>query len=131
MSLLNQNTLKSTMIKLEVNNIKKTNENFLKLNLNQRRNSLDSISKSTMTRTLSRPSFIQKSSEKYIFNKNNGIRCDVFGNKIIKGSKNHKVTFIDEISREKISEVFLYNIESKYSNLKNNDNCQCNACFIF
>ena len=58
MSLLNQNTLKSTMIKLEVNNIKKTNENFLKLNLNQRRNSLDSISKSTMTRTLSRPSFI-------------------------------------------------------------------------
>ncbi len=40
-----------------------------------------------------------------------------FGNKIIKGSKNNKVIFIVEISREKIAYVVLITTESKNNNL--------------
>ena len=62
-------------------------------------------------------------------------RFDAFGNKIIKGTKNHKVTFIDQISSDKIAEVIL--IESSYmiekqNEMKKKDNiCYCNTCFIF
>ena len=134
MSILNQDITKSIIIKDNEINIKKSNENFLKVNTNQRRNSLDSTSKSTLTRSLSRPSFIsnkRKSIEKFSLNKINGIRIDAFGNKIIKGSKNHKVTFIDEISREKIAHVVLINTETKNYNLNDYENCQCNVCSIY
>ena len=62
-------------------------------------------------------------------------RIDALGNKIIKGTKNHKVTFIDQISSDKIAEVIL--IESSYmiekqNEMKKKDNiCYCNSCFIF
>jgi hypothetical protein len=134
MSISNQDINKSIMIKENEINSKKSNDNLLKLNLSQRRNSLDSTSKSTMTRSLSRPSFIsnkQKSYDRFSLKKINGIRTDVFGNKIIKGSKNYKVTFIDEISREKIAQVVLIHTESKYDNLNDTENCQCNVCSIY
>ena len=60
-------------------------------------------------------------------------RFDAFGNEIVKGSKNHKISFIDTISSQKIAEVIL--IESSYSPKQihnDNVNCQCNNfCFIF
>ena len=65
----------------------------------------------------------------------NSNRIDVYGNEIVKGSKRHKVSFIDMISPKKIAEVVL--IESSYSNngnFKNNTDkiiCECNSCFIF
>ena len=60
-------------------------------------------------------------------------RFDAFGNEINKkGNKNYKVSFIDQISSEKIAEVFL--IDDSY--FKNNNNkekeiCKCSTCFIF
>ena len=60
------------------------------------------------------------------------IRKDNYGNEIKKGSKEHKVCFIDDISNQKIAEVIL--IESSYLNngFTECDNfCQCQSCFIF
>ena len=110
------------------------NENLLKSESSNNRCSSDftNVKTSLSKSNISRPSFIslRQKSEKDIFH---GPRSDIYGNKIIKGSKNHKVTFIDEISREKFAEVVL--IDSDYSNNKNanqvNEECQCSTCFIF
>ena len=110
------------------------NENLLKSESSNTRNSSDftNIKTSLNKSNISRPSFIslRQKSEKDIFH---GPRSDIYGNKIIKGSKNHKISFIDQISREKIAQIVL--IDSDYLNYKKynqiNEECQCSACFIF
>ena len=66
---------------------------------------------------------------------NNLFRTDVFGNEIIKGNKNHKVSFIDMISSQRIAEIILIDKSSSvFENYNNNDdkeNCQCSTCEIF
>jgi len=65
---------------------------------------------------------------------NNLFRIDAFGNEILKGNKNHKISFIDMISSQRIAEVILIDnfdsvFENKYND--NKENCQCSACEIF
>ena len=110
------------------------NENLLKSESSNTRNSSDftNIKTSLNKSNISRPSFIslRQKSEKDIFH---GPRSDIYGNKISKGSKNHKISFIDQISREKIAQIVL--IDSDYLNYQKynqiNEECQCSACFIF
>ena len=91
------------------------NENLLKSESSNTRNSSDftNIKTSLNKSNISRPSFIslRQKSEKDIFH---GPRSDIYGNKIIKGSKNHKISFIDQISRQKIAQIVL--IDSDYLN---------------
>ncbi len=74
-------------------------------------------------------------------NDNQSERFDAFGNEIFKGSKNHKVSFIDNISRKKIAEVILvendYNLHrypidkiDENENEKNGYQCD-NCCLIY
>jgi hypothetical protein len=74
-------------------------------------------------------------------NDNQSERFDAFGNEIFKGSKNHKVSFIDNISRKKIAEVILvendYNLHrypidkiDENENEKNSYQCD-NCCLIY
>ena len=73
------------------------------------------------------------SGDSKFINNSSSNRFDAFGNEINKkGNKNYKVSFIDQISSEKIAEVFL--IDDSY--FKNNNNkekeiCTCSTCFIF
>jgi len=73
------------------------------------------------------------SGDSKFINNSSSNRFDAFGNEINKkGNKNYKVSFIDQISSEKIAEVFL--IDDSY--FKNNNNkekeiCKCSTCFIF
>ena len=70
-------------------------------------------------------------SEAEILNKK---RKDVFGNEILKGSKEHKISFIDQISSQKIAEIVLIDLNNQYNNCKNDNNkdlCQCTTCIIF
>ena len=49
---------------------------------------------------------------------------------IVKGSKKHKVSFIDTVSSKKIAEIVL--IENSYEDYKNDKTiCECSSCFIF
>jgi hypothetical protein len=74
-------------------------------------------------------------------NDNQSERFDAFGNEIIRGSKNHKVSFIDNISRKKIAEVILvendYNLHhypidriDENENEKNGYQCD-NCCMVY
>ena len=74
-------------------------------------------------------------------NDNQSERFDAFGNEIFKGSKNHKVSFIDNISRQKIAEVILvendYNLHhypidriDENENEKNGYQCD-NCCMVY
>ena len=47
----------------------------------------------------------------------------------MKGEKKHKVSFIDNISPQKIAEIIL--IENYLIKKNDNTNCECSACFIF
>ena len=59
-------------------------------------------------------------------------RTDAFGNEITKkGNKNYKVSFIDEISREKIAEVILIENSFSKSNISHKEECKCSSCLIF
>ena len=59
------------------------------------------------------------------------IRFDAFGNEIIKGEKNHKVSFIDNISHQKIAEVILIESFDNSKKKKSDDViCKC-SCYIF
>ena len=73
---------------------------------------------------------IQKSDKELFSNK----RKDAFGNEILKGSKEHKVSFIDQVSSKKISEIVLLD-NYYYINKNNNDPyelCKCNSsCYLF
>ena len=111
------------------NQTRKSSLNEIK---NEGRISLDiTNAKTSFSKSNSRPSFISlkhKLSDKIFFPEQ---RTDAFGNKIIKGSKTHKLSFIDEISREKIAHVVLINTETKNYNLNDYENCQCNVCSIY
>ena len=83
-----------------------------------------------------RPRYSILSSEMQLLKENeNNIRIDAFGNEIKKGEKNYKVSFIDQISSDKIAEIILIeNNEIIIKNKKNYDEkdyCKCNTCFIF
>ena len=56
------------------------------------------------------------------------VRHDGFGNEIVKGSKSHKVSFVDNISNARLAEVILFDNAAK----TNKVTCECNAsCVIF
>ena len=102
----------------------------------KRRNSKITSSSIEKTKTrysktrLSRPSIFSNNNR---VNNNLFIRFDAYGNEIVKGSKNHKVSFIDNISSQKIAEVILIEDSNDYEK-ENLDNvsCQCSDfCFIF
>lgn len=66
----------------------------------------------------------------------NTIRHDVYGNTIFKGSKNHRVSFIDTISNNKFTETIIVNKnQSKASTDKVECNCSCaisnSTCIVF
>jgi hypothetical protein len=110
------------------NQTRKSSLNEIK---NEGRISLDiTNTKTSFSNSNSRPSFISlkhKLSDKIFFPEE---RTDAFGNKIIKGSKTHKLSFIDEISREKIAQVII--IDSSYTkNNLNKEECKCETCNIF
>lgn len=102
--------------------------NLTKLTLNDL-NSRNSINRNFQSRT-SFYSLKHQRSEKELFSNK---RKDVFGNEILKGSKGHKVSFIDQISSQKIAEIVL--VDTYYQGLKSYNNskdiCQCVTCNIF
>ena len=103
------------------------NENLFKSESTNIRSSFDLHNiKSKYTR----PSFLSLNS-KFIGREN--IRTDIYGNKICKGSKKHKVTFVDQISREKIAEIVIIHTEFPVNNknLNTEEECQCSVCNIF
>ena len=148
---------KNVKFKLEIEHLN-TSENSKKLILledlpkEKRRNSKGTVSSFEKTRTtriskprLSRPSIF--SSNNRLSNNLFSVRFDAYGNEIVKGSKNHKVSFIDNISHQKIAEVILIESSNNFKNpeqdkinchccMKNigqdNANCQCiSFCSIF
>ena len=62
-------------------------------------------------------------------------RHDIYGNEIKKGSKKHKISFIDEISNEKFAEITIVvteNVGKKNRKQKNEEvHCDCQSCLIF
>ena len=64
---------------------------------------------------LKRPSF-------YLFENIEKTREDAYGNFIIKGKKDHKVSFKDNVSNENIAEVILV---ENYNSTKTNSNDEC------
>ncbi len=140
----------SIILSLHNNNVKKQNfqneysqktrnslnDNFERRESNLTKTSFNEInSKYSLNKNLQlRPSLlslkIQKSDKELFSNK----RKDAFGNEILKGSKEHKVSFIDQISSKKISESVLLD-NYYYVNKNNNDPyelCKCNSpCYIF
>ena len=92
---------------------------------------------STSTDNIStKNSIIKRKSRASIFSdlkiSNSSTRIDAFGNEITKkGSKNYKVSFIDEISREKIAEVILIENSFSKSNILYKEECKCSSCLIF
>ena len=111
-------------------NILKLNRNYKPRSSNKSKNSIENISfaKTTDKARTSLPTITDlKFSKENLYG-----RIDNYGNEIKKGSKEHKVCFIDEVSNQKIAEVIL--IESSYLNngFTECDNfCQCQSCFIF
>ena len=105
------------------------NENLYKSESTNIRSSFD-LTNGKSKYSLSRPSFISLKSR---FNGKENIRTDVYGNKITKGTKKHKVTFIDEISRERIAEIVIVHTEFPviYKESKVDEECQCSVCNIF
>ena len=74
---------------------------------------------------LKRPSF-------YILDNLERTREDAYGTFIIKGRKNHKVTFIDNISNKKIAEVILVDSFASKKSAKDTCECKCSTgCIIF
>ena len=110
--------------------ILKLNRNYKPRNSNKSKNSIENISfaKTTDKARTSLPTITDlKFSKENLYG-----RIDNYGNEIKKGSKEHKVCFIDEVSNQKIAEVIL--IESSYLNnrfTKCDTFCQCQSCFIF
>ena len=97
--------------------------------------SYDISTKNSNVQRRSRPSIF---SSEFKNSKDNfpNIRTDAFGNEISKkGTKNYKVSFIDQISNEKIAEVILVeNIDNsckKKKDIDKNNICSCETCFIY
>ena len=72
--------------------------------------------KVSINKNILKPSF-------YILDNLERTREDAYGTFIIKGRKNHKVTFIDNISNQKIAEVIL--VDSFTSKKSSKDTCEC------
>lgn len=59
-------------------------------------------------------------------------REDAYGTFIIKGRKDHKVTFIDNISHQNLAEVILVDNGSSVMKCKDGCECKCSAgCIVF
>lgn len=105
--------------------ILKINGKHRQRNSNYSKNSFSTIK----TTDRGRPSiFTEIKFSKEQFSNN---RIDNYGNEIKKGSKEHKVCFIDEISNKKIAEVIMIdnvNISQKKENIKTK--CECQTCLI-
>ena len=108
-----------TLINIEKE--KRTSSKFTSL-------SIDSSTKNSSMKTKSRASIFSDNINKI---SHSSTRIDAFGNEITKkGNKNYKVSFIDEISREKIAQVII--IDSTYTkNNLNKEECKCETCNIF
>ena len=116
--------------------VKNRNKNLI-LNENKlkRRNSINSISQIISTKLSIKNRSFFSSELKILKGDDNNMRIDAYGNEIKKGEKNYKVSFIDQISSDKIAEIILIeNNEIIIKNKKNYDEkdyCKCNTCFIF
>jgi hypothetical protein len=62
--------------------------------------------------------------------KPNNTRKDYIGNQIRKGSKKHKVTFVDQAMKKPLTEVFLVESYKKYNSDDSSSN-QSNCCLIY
>ena len=115
------------------NNQIKTSRNFKNVTLIEKKNSKLSSFSFDKSRTRysrqgqSRSSVL--SSNIKTSNNSFSIRIDAFGNEIVKGEKKHKVSFIDNISPQKIAEIIL--IENYLIKKNDNTNCECSFCNIF
>ena len=127
---------KNVKFNISINSTPEHNSHKSKIslsNLPKRRNSkvtissLDQVSTRYSKQRRSRPSnFLLNERLSKEINQN---RIDVYGNEIVKGSKKHKVSFIDNISSKKIAEIVL--IESSYDYQNDKTICKCSSCFIF
>lgn len=128
LSLKNEGNTRNNENEFQIHSRKSSlNENLFKSESTNIRSSFDLHNvKSKYTR----PSFLSLNS-KFIGKEN--IRTDIYGNKICKGSKKHKVTFVDQISREKIAEIVIIHTEFPVNNknLNTEEECQCSACIIY
>ena len=129
---------KKISFKSDLKQINETLNNNSSIDLDKEKNKKFNISSSseistkyTISKRKSKLSIFSGDSK--FINNSSSNRFDAFGNEINKkGNKNYKVSFIDQISSEKIAEVFL--IDDSY--FKNNNNkekeiCKCSTCFIF
>ena len=129
---------KKISFKSDLKQINETLNNNSSINLDKEKNKKFNIlssseisTKYTISKRKSKLSIFSGDSK--FINNSSSNRFDAFGNEINKkGNKNYKVSFIDQISSEKIAEVFL--IDDSY--FKNNNNkekeiCKCSTCFIF
>lgn len=63
----------------------------------------------------------------------NKIRCDFYGQEIVKGGKTHKVSFADVVYSQSLAEIFTdYSEKSKEPKAKSKRNQYCNSdCLLF
>jgi hypothetical protein len=110
--------------------VKNRNKNLI-LNENKlkRRNSINSISQMISTKFSIKNKSFFSSELKILKGNDNNMRIDAYGNDIKKGEKNYKISFIDQISSNKIAEIIL--IDNNNIICNNKDYCKCNSCFIF
>ena len=110
--------------------VKNRNKNLI-LNENKlkRSNSINSISQIISTKFSIKNKSFFSSELKILKGDDNNMRIDAYGNEIKKGEKNYKISFIDQISSNKIAEIIL--IDNNNIICNNKDYCKCNSCFIF
>ena len=98
--------------------------------------SLSTLTESTIPQSTRASASIMKNVKKrpsisYLYESSQikkSVRHDGFGNEIVKGSKSHKVSFVDNISNARLAEVILFDSATK----SNKVTCECNAsCGIF
>ena len=78
-----------------------------------------------------RPSIYLDNSSNFNLMKNKEPRRDAYGHIIQKGGKDHKVSFMDNVSSQKMVEVILIKTtESNGNNEKKQTICTCSGCLI-
>lgn len=116
---------------LPINNIsiEKTPNSICEMSTKTRRKSMvnftEGSTKISMNKTLNkkRPSIFVFDSQ------NKKVRHDAYGNEILKGNKNHKVSFIDSVSNLKLAEIIIIEQNNNYND---HTTCECKAsCIIF
>ena len=79
---------------------------------------------------MKRPSIFCVDSTNINFNKTNGFRRDVYGNFISK-KKSQRISFIDDISDQKLTEVILIEAgEEKKKNITDKSTCECTVTYL-